>query len=95
MKYHTFRAKRYKIEELPASKLKDCGGECDAPNKKHKSIRLRKRLSSPKVELENWLHETLHACLWDLDEEAIEETAEDISRFLWKLGYRRNLKDVE
>lgn len=38
--------------------------------------------------LETIVHESLHACLWDLDEEAITATASDISRLLWRLGYR-------
>jgi len=28
------------------------------------------------------IHESLHACLWDLDEEAVTETAWDIARLL-------------
>ena len=39
--------------------------------------------------LEMFLHEPLHACLWDLDEEAVEETARDMARFLWRMGYRK------
>jgi hypothetical protein len=34
------------------------------------------------------IHELLHAAHWDLDELAVEETAEDLARVLWKLGYR-------
>jgi hypothetical protein len=30
----------------------------------------------------------LHACHWDLDESAIEETATDIARALHRIGYR-------
>lgn len=41
------------------------------------------------TELETIIHEALHACLWDLDEEPIEETAESIASLLWKLGYRK------
>jgi hypothetical protein len=38
--------------------------------------------------LEVVIHELLHGCHWDLDEAAIEETAEDLARVLWRLGYR-------
>ena len=38
--------------------------------------------------LDTIIHETLHAALWDLDEEAIEETATAIAEILWRLGYR-------
>ena len=50
-------------------------------------IRVRGGIQGRK-RLEVELHESLHACLWDLDEEAIRETAEDIARFLWRAGYR-------
>lgn len=39
--------------------------------------------------MEVFIHEALHACIWDLDEETVYSTAEDISKFLWRLGYRR------
>ena len=35
------------------------------------------------------LHEALHGCLWDLSEEAIDETAASLAGLLWKLSYRR------
>ncbi len=41
--------------------------------------------------LDSVVHEILHAALWDLDEEAVEETANAISSALIRLGYRRNL----
>lgn len=40
--------------------------------------------------LDSVVHEILHAALWDLDEEAVEETANAISSALIRLGYRRN-----
>lgn len=40
-------------------------------------------------ELEILIHEALHACLWDLAEESVEETARDIAALLEKLGYER------
>jgi len=36
------------------------------------------------------IHEILHAALWDLDEEAVHDTANAISAALWRLGYRRD-----
>jgi hypothetical protein len=40
-------------------------------------------------ELTTHIHEGLHACHPDLDEDSIEQTAHDIGRFLWRRGYRR------
>jgi hypothetical protein len=30
----------------------------------------------------------LHACHWDMAEEAVQETARDMAETLWALGYR-------
>lgn len=38
-------------------------------------------------ELNVIIHESLHACT-ELDEDAVDETAADISRLLWRLGWR-------
>jgi hypothetical protein len=34
------------------------------------------------------IHEALHACLVDMDEDSVRETARSVSDMLWKLGYR-------
>ena len=39
--------------------------------------------------LDTIIHEVLHAALWDLDEEAVHDTANAISAALWRGGYRR------
>ena len=41
-----------------------------------------------RVGLETAIHEALHACSWSTNEEKVGETAYDIARFLWRLGYR-------
>ena len=38
--------------------------------------------------LDTVIHELLHAALPDLDEDAVNTTASDIARLLWRLGYR-------
>jgi len=42
-------------------------------------------------ELEILIHEMLHGCYWDMDEEAISDTAESIAIALWRLGYKKEL----
>ena len=59
-------------------------GLCDPANK---TITVRSTLRG-EVELDTLIHEMLHACHWDLDESAIEETATDIARALHRIGYR-------
>jgi hypothetical protein len=41
-------------------------------------------------ELDTICHEVLHACQWDLSEEAIEETACSLAHTLWRLGWRKD-----
>jgi hypothetical protein len=38
--------------------------------------------------LDTLIHEMLHAAMPDLDEDAIYETASDVAKVLWDLGYR-------
>ena len=81
----TLRGRRYRLEEvarLPGDRF----GDCTSPLLPHRLIRVRRSLKGQR-RLEVILHEALHACLWDLDEEAIEETAHDLARLLWRLGY--------
>lgn len=40
-------------------------------------------------ELDTTIHEMLHACQWDLSEEAVEEIACDMAAALWRGGWRR------
>ena len=79
---------RGKFWQFKREILSDARGTCDPPNAPGKSIVVDANLVGEE-ELEVVLHETLHSALWDLDEEAVTETAHDIARVLWKLGYRR------
>lgn len=60
-------------------------GLCDASTRR---ITIRQSLTGER-ELDVLIHEMLHACHWDLDEQAITETASDIARVLTRLGYRK------
>lgn len=83
---HTFRGKRYKICRVRSIPKHD--GDVDHPSTKDKKLRLVTGLS-PQRTLEVEIHEALHPCFWDIAEEAIGEAAADISKFLWRLGYRK------
>jgi len=41
-------------------------------------------------ELDTLIHEMLHACGPFADESWVAQTAEDIAKALWQLGYRKN-----
>jgi hypothetical protein len=93
IKYHTIRGKRYKIEFVNSRDLpKDSIGICDNPANKGKKIRVYKHLPAKKL-LDTLIHELLHSAFFDLDEEAILETATDITNLLWRLGYRKTEED--
>lgn len=90
VKHHIFRGKRYRISFQNAVKGRVLG-LCDAPDGKGKTIRIKKDLDEIN-ELETIVHESLHACFWDIDEEAIHESARDIAYLLSRLGYRKEGK---
>lgn len=52
----------------------------------------REIVVSPRVQGEHkmdcLIHELLHAAFPDLNEDAINTTASDVARLLWRLGYR-------
>jgi len=65
-------------------------GECDSPaNSAPRYIYLKPSLKDKEL-LETLLHEMLHACLWDLDEDAVIEVSADIASSLWSDGWRRD-----
>lgn len=66
--------------------LKD-DGIIDAPDIPNKHLKINSKLRGKK-ELETILHEALHGCIWNLSEEDIQQTGEDLANLLWKLGYR-------
>jgi len=84
---HIFREKRWKV--LPVSRnRKKSKGDCEAPHMPNKQIRIP-MTGDTRSDLDTIIHEGLHACLWDLDDEAVQFTAHDIARLLWRLGWRK------
>ena len=82
----TLRGKRWNLKRcrMPSDTL----GKCDPPYQPGKEIRICHTLKGEK-ELDVTIHELLHACYWDMDETAINDTATDIAHVLWRMGYRR------
>jgi hypothetical protein len=96
---HRFRERRYEIVWRLPKKMALCSGcgkrtedkksdgECDPPDSSRKAIRIGPRLSEPDL-METAIHEGLHACLWDLEECAVNDTARDIAKLLRRMGFR-------
>jgi hypothetical protein len=58
-----------------------------------RTITIADRLTG-ESELDTILHELLHACQPDLAEDTVDETATDVARILWRLGYRRSTAET-
>ena len=43
---------------------------------------------SGRMLLDTLIHESIHACDWNAPEKKVQRMATDISRFLWRVGYR-------
>jgi hypothetical protein len=78
---HKIRGKMWNVRRVP--NLGNARGSCDPPTKPNKEIKILSSLRGQEF-LEVLLHEILHAALWDLDEEAVSETAEDAARAIWR-----------
>ena len=65
----------------------DKDGYCTPPDQPGRTIAVRSTLAGEK-RLDCELHEMLHAADWTKDEAWVGQVARDISRALWRLGYR-------
>ena len=85
---HNFRGKRYGIN-FRSPRNKGHIGICDYENKEIKI--------SPKItgveKLDCIIHEALHACMPDLSDDAVNESATCMAKLLWKLGYNQKGED--
>jgi hypothetical protein len=81
----TILGKRWALKFVP--NLGEDRGNIDGPHKTHKAIRIWQGLKDQE-RLEVLIHEMMHAAGWHLEEEYVEEFADDLSRILWRLGYR-------
>ena len=81
---HIFRGTKYEIEIENEYLDGRCEGKQTTKNPK---LCIYTGLKSRKA-LETCIHESLHACCFARGEEIVNQTAKDIARFLWRLGYR-------
>jgi len=82
------RGRRYKIvdsQNLSGDHL----GECSTPDLPYREMFIPVQ-GDTRDDLAVQIHEMLHACLWDLDEEAVEQTCVSIANCLWRLGWRND-----
>ena len=80
--YHYFRGKRYRTRWAHLAKNKDADWNDDS-----REIRLGRHLFGDLL-MRSALHEGLHACLPDLDEDAVVETEASLWDYLRKVEER-------
>lgn len=65
-------------------------GDCQPPTVKDKEIRLSSELDKASPDhLETVVHELTHAAFYWMREYAVSEFAADLTRVLWRMGYRK------
>jgi len=80
---HRIRGKYYDVLRVKRVSADGALGECDAPTKKNKQIRILQKLRGKEL-LRVLLHEAIHAGLWDLDEETVDELSTDLANLIYK-----------
>ena len=84
VKSHQFHGRPHKIS------IGEIDGWCDQYKKQlYIHINIDESEDSKRF-LETAIHESLHACNWKASEDNVTQTAYDIARFLWRLGYRKS-----
>ncbi len=85
---HQFRGVTYRIKwRRPKGYPENVWGACDPPTKKNPMIEISPMAEGP-VKLCVLVDEAIHACLFDLDNDSVDECSEAIGHFLWKCGLR-------
>lgn len=64
----------------------DEDGYCTPPDQAGRTICIRPSLTGER-RLEVEIHEMIHAAMWSLDEEFVEQMAKDLARNLTRIGY--------
>jgi hypothetical protein len=84
---------RGKYWELTRTKNLRSRGDIDNPDVKSKKIRVSTKIEDETEEmLEVIIHECLHGLFWDISEEAITDSAQDLAKILYELGARIHLE---
>ena len=84
VKTHTFNGTVYDLH------IEAVDGLCDSPKPGGKpNFIVPVHDQDSRKFLESVIHEALHACNWKASEESVTQTAYDVARLLWRLGFRK------
>jgi hypothetical protein len=85
---HIFRGVPYKIFwRHPRGFRKKVGGACSCPRKPFPQIEVSPNLRG-ESKLRVIIDESIHACLWELDNDIVGEISTNIAHLLWECGLR-------
>ena len=86
--YVKILGKRWHLKFVPKSRARGWFGLCSHPDTPQRTITVEAG-HVQSVELEVTIHECLHAASFPLSEEFVTEFAADVSRILFRLGWRK------
>lgn len=69
-------------------RLEDFGDMTDPGRASGRTVRIATWQNEQEL-LDTLLHEAIHCCRPELDEAAVADMANDLSRLMWRLNYRR------
>lgn len=94
IKRHSFCGKRYNITWEKPPKWPDGKGNkfqptglCDSPDSLDPTIVIDPQLTEEEL-LKTAIDEAIHACIWPLDNDFVDEMSESIGSLLWRMGFR-------
>jgi len=90
IKAHVFRGKKYKViwRKPPDDFFDyDADGSCDDRNATQKEMWINPDVDQKEF-LKICIDESFHACLFEVDNEIVDEISESMGEFLWRIGFR-------
>jgi len=91
IKSHTFRGNKYKIEVKKIVHDDYIYALTDGPKTKGKKITIDPRHKDGYDLMETMLDESIHACMWDINNDVVKDMAQGMAKFLWRAGFRLEL----
>ena len=83
IKSHTFRGRKYTVI------IEAIDGMCDKPTASNSlNFIIPTDPENTKKFLETVIHESIHGCFPSMSEENVTESAYDIARMVWRIGFR-------
>lgn len=89
IKNHNFAGNRYKIVWHKPDRNRNFTGLCDAPESHGRTMTIDPNIGELEL-LKTAIDESIHACIWPLDNDFVDKMSDSIGDLLWKMGFRLN-----